>query len=273
MITYERDLNKHYNQAIMSMIRDHNKQYTQNTVPSSLYVYLIEDDELIGGLSVTYFWDWVSLGILYYSDIHILKSLIHHLWSKFKEDAVGMSAFTTIKGRYLDLEKAGFKLDKGVKINQQDTYYYMTFDQTKPIKDYSTQLIASAEPIDIYHTQLNEKTAIFNLKHHIVGVTDTFDMIVKDGNICIGGVQSDAYGDMLYVSRIAVLPIYRHQKIGSTLMNYVIQYARDINLKYVVLGTTDFQARDFYEKLGFKVVYMRPDNPKGYHSYTMIKMI
>ena len=107
--------------------------------------------------------------------------------------------------------------------------------------------------------------------HQVVDVTDTFDMVAIDEKTCVGGVQSDAYGDMLYVSRIAILESYRHQKIGSTLMNHVIQYAKDQHLKYIMLGTSDFQAKPFYEKIRFKVVYKKFNHPRGYHSYTMIK--
>lgn len=239
----------------------------------SLYIYLIDQEILVGGLSVTYVWDWVSLGELFYQNIEILNCLVHHAWSRFKKDAVNMSAFTTCKNRYVDLIKAGFKLEKTVEINEQDTYYYMTLDQTKESEHETFQLIISEVPIDKYQAILKEEVAIFNKKNHIVDVTDTFNMIAKDGDICVGGVQSEVYNDMVYVSRIAILPSYRHQKIGSALMNHVIQYAKDSNMKYITLGTADFQARPFYEKFGFKVVYKKFDNPKGYYSYTMVKML
>jgi len=40
-----------------------------------------------------------------------------------------------------------------------------------------------------------------------------------------------------------------------------------------MLGTCEFQAKGFYEKLDFEVVYDRENNPKGYKSYTILKRL
>jgi ribosomal protein S18 acetylase RimI-like enzyme len=78
---------------------------------------------------------------------------------------------------------------------------------------------------------------------------------------------------MLYINRLAVDPKYRNHLIGTTLVTHAIHYAKEKGIKLVMLGTCEFQARGFYEKLGFKVVYERDNNPKGYKSYTMLKRI
>ena len=126
MIKYELDLHKSYDQDIKNILRSYNKQFTHNTTPISLNLYLIDEDQLIGGLSVTYVWDWVSLGDLFYKNSDMLRCLVYHAWEKFKFDAINMSAFTTVKSRYMDLEQAGFTLDK--KVKNQSARYLLLYD-------------------------------------------------------------------------------------------------------------------------------------------------
>ena len=95
--------------------------------------------------------------------------------------------------------------------------------------------------------------------------------IALDGDQCIGGVSGDIYEKTIYVSRLAVDPLYKNQKIGSKLMSFVEEEANMRGIKFIELGTTDFQARPFYEKLGYKVVHETDDYPKGYKCYTLIK--
>ena len=39
------------------------------------------------------------------------------------------------------------------------------------------------------------------------------------------------------------------------------------------LGTVEFQAKNFYEKIGYSVILTKENDPKGYKSYTMIKKL
>jgi hypothetical protein len=56
-------------------------------------------------------------------------------------------------------------------------------------------------------------------------------------------------------------------------MMRVEEEAKRRRLKMIDLGTSDFQAKDFYEKLGYKAVYTQKNQPRGYNTYTMIKII
>lgn len=66
------------------------------------------------------------------------------------------------------------------------------------------------------------------------------------------------------------MPSHKGKGIGRALLKRVIDEAKAKNLDYIELGTTSFQAKGFYEKLGFKVVHTRKNNPKGYLSYTLV---
>ena len=55
-------------------------------------------------------------------------------------------------------------------------------------------------------------------------------------------------------------------------MNMIEEEATQKGVKLFSLGTAEFQARPFYEKLGYKVVMTLPNNPVGYECYTMRKL-
>ncbi len=55
-----------------------------------------------------------------------------------------------------------------------------------------------------------------------------------------------------HIGRMAVLPAFRHQGIGSALLIYIVQLAREKTLPTVFLNAQQ-QAVGFYERLGFAV--------------------
>lgn len=273
MVQYVRDLDKTYDAKVASILKSHNSQFTDYASFSSLYVYAIHQGEMMGGLNVSYVWDWVSLGQVYYAHIDVLKMMIHQAWKAYQDKAVGFSFFTTVKERLDDLLEVGFVLEQTVEIDENDTYYYGHLNCVSLIESQNIEWVIDQKAHDTYQSILENKVCEFNKSHHIFDVTASFDMVAIQDNRVIGGIQSDVYHDMLYVNRIAVLPEHRGHKMGSMLMHEAIQYAIKHKLKYIMLGTSDFQARGFYEKLGFKVVFQRKDHPRGYHSYTLIKYI
>lgn len=68
----------------------------------------------------------------------------------------------------------------------------------------------------------------------------------------IGGAIIYEHSDTLYVDKIWIQENYRSQGIGTKIMNRLINYARESNIKKVFLDTFEFQAYDFYLKLHFK---------------------
>ncbi|MFW5794273.1 MAG: GNAT family N-acetyltransferase [Bacillota bacterium] len=99
------------------------------------------------------------------------------------------------------------------------------------------------------------------------------EIVALDNNNFIGGISCEIYDDTLYISRIAVKENYRKKQIGKNLMQFLEKEAKKRNLKVIQLGTCEFQAKGFYNKLEYKIVFTRDNNPKGYKNYTMIKVI
>jgi ribosomal protein S18 acetylase RimI-like enzyme len=77
----------------------------------------------------------------------------------------------------------------------------------------------------------------------------------------------------MYISRLAVDEAYRGNEIGTKLMYKIEEKAKEQNVYSINLGTVEFQAKKFYEKLGYKVVFIKENDPRGYNSYSMVKKL
>ncbi len=68
---------------------------------------------------------------------------------------------------------------------------------------------------------------------------------------CVAFEQPDA--KTAYLNRLSVLPEYRHNKIGSTLVQHILEYADTKNILYVSIGiiAEHEMLKQWYLKLGF----------------------
>lgn len=270
MINYQRDDEKQYDEAIKNMLRGHNEKFSNIQDFSTLFIYVLEDDDLVGALKVNYFWNWISVGQTFYKNIAVLKQLVNQAWDYYKEKAEGMKFFSTVKTRVDDFVSAGFEVNGIIKLTETETLYYADFKSVDSDLKNEYKVITSEEPLEPYQAELESQTKAFNKKYQIEDPIGGFDLAALDGEQCIGGIQGDVYSDRIYLNRLAVDPNYRKQSIGSALIRHAIEFAREKNLEFIMLGTCEFQAKGFYEKSGFEVVYVRENNPKGYKSFTMM---
>ena len=95
----------------------------------------------------------------------------------------------------------------------------------------------------------------------------------EDKNV-IGGciVNIHAWGRAV-LAQLWVDGQYRHHGLGSMLIRAAENAAREKNCYYLCLGTTDFQAKPFYEKHGFRVFTVNKDIPMGHKSWSLCKRL
>lgn len=79
-------------------------------------------------------------------------------------------------------------------------------------------------------------------------------------------IYGSAYVDLLYVEEG-----YRGQSVGLQLMQHFENWARTQPIKFLTLNTFDFEARPFYEKLGYRVEFERHGYDSQSTLYFMIK--
>lgn len=102
---------------------------------------------------------------------------------------------------------------------------------------------------------------------------ELFGFYAKDNNEIIGGIVVYEKMQWIDVDVLFVDEKYRNKKIGSKLINKVIDYCKEKGLIGIHLTTLDFQAKEFYEKLNFTLIAEIKDWPKGITRYEFIKYI
>ena len=66
---------------------------------------------------------------------------------------------------------------------------------------------------------------------------------------------------------------FRKKKIGTAIINEIFKYCKEEKIDGIHLFTLDFQAKGFYEKMGFTLIAEIKDWPKGITRYELIKYI
>ena len=89
----------------------------------------------------------------------------------------------------------------------------------------------------------------------------------------VGGITMNKKMNWLDLDVLYVKEDYRRMKIGTALINETIKYCKDENIDGIHLYTLDFQAKGFYEKMGFTLIAEIKDWPKGITRYELIKYI
>jgi ribosomal protein S18 acetylase RimI-like enzyme len=86
----------------------------------------------------------------------------------------------------------------------------------------------------------------------------------------IGGLLGWTWGGTCYVDLLFLPAALRRQKKGSQLISTAEVEARARGCERMVVRTHDFQAPDFYRKLGFMRV-CEVEYPQGYRNITFLK--
>ncbi|GHU43402.1 N-acetyltransferase [Bacilli bacterium] len=89
-----------------------------------------------------------------------------------------------------------------------------------------------------------------------------------------GGLTCTIWHDVMHISLLAIEKGYRHQKLATKLLMIAQEKAIEQKVTTITLNTQDFQARGFYEKLGFTVFGELKDVPYvGTSRYYLVKRL
>jgi GNAT superfamily N-acetyltransferase len=87
----------------------------------------------------------------------------------------------------------------------------------------------------------------------------------------VGGLWGRFAYDWLFIELLAVPEAYRGGRYGTALMEQAERIARANECVGIWLDTYEFQARGFYEKLGFEVFGTLGDHPVGQKRFFLRK--
>ena len=132
----------------------------------------------------------------------------------------------------------------------------------------------SADDLDV----LNHGIKAFNRDHLPDEVTfeeDTrFAVFAKDehGEI-VGGIRATAFWNYCFIELLWLSKEVRGKGVGSKLIKRVEAHARENGFEYIRTETVSFQAKPFYEKMGYEVFGELTDHPKGHTTYCVVKAL
>jgi len=108
------------------------------------------------------------------------------------------------------------------------------------------------------------------------GISDHRPLIVvlrDDQGEVVGGLWGRTGYSWLYVELLVVPESLRGKRIGSDLLSRAEAEARTRGCSNVWLDTFEFQARGFYERLGYRCFGELAEYPPGFSRYFMTKVL
>ena len=139
------------------------------------------------------------------------------------------------------------------------------------MSDYTLAIEENASPQDVQAVMdgllaYNDAYTEFNRRE--------LSIFARDGTgRLIGGMLGESMFGWLHIRIFWLAEDARRHGLGSRLLTMAEDEGRRRGCKYVYLNTFSFQARPFYEKLGYQCIATQEDFPVGHESYTMKKAL
>lgn len=265
------DHRKEYQDHLRTHLREYNSRFINNGYSSNEYFYAYRGDHLEGSIKCSLFWDWVGLNDIEYSDIEVLSSLISSIRGFYVDKAVGIKTYVETISLFDDFLEIGFE-HGGTSSSTPliHSSYYLRSTDFEVAGNSSINVVirneCQAKDTSLIHS--DESTSD-------IQESEDFEIMIValDNGTFIGGVKGVVSKDSMYISQIVVCEEYRSRGIGRELMKRIETEAKQMNLYSLTLGTLDFQALDFYKKLGFNIDFIKDNDPKGFKSYSMSKKL
>ena len=268
------DKERKYFDDLLFHLRAHNKSITGPKEKIFRHIYIYDNDQLVGYASAGASWDWVGAGTYYYQSIDILKTLISEICKEFKDLVVGFKAFTVVEEFKNDLLQSGFYLDATLYAEKRlGQRYYLDLEDINYSFEHNYKVVIKEEELEEHKEFIKKYNEDYEKTHDLNVTQNEILYVAIENDEFVGGVSCQEYQESLHVHLLATNNKYKGQGVGTKLMNYIEDYARSKNLEFIDLGTASFQARPFYEKLGYKVVHTRKNQPVGFECYQLVKML
>ena len=112
----------------------------------------------------------------------------------------------------------------------------------------------------------------FNTQHAGTANRREFSILLRDGDgVIVGGLSAATPWNWLFIKLLWVSDAVRGQGWGRALMARAEQEAVTYGCANAYLDTFSFQARGFYERLGYEVFGQLDDFPPGHTRYFLQK--
>lgn len=132
-----------------------------------------------------------------------------------------------------------------------------------------TNLIQSSKEDSNY---VRKKLIEFNSQHVPNGRYEEINLCLKnDDEEIIAGLNSAICWNWMEINILWVHEDYRDKGFGKQLLEEAEKISREKNCTFIKLDTFSFQAPDFYQKHGYKIVAVIENAPNEFKHYYFIK--
>lgn len=120
----------------------------------------------------------------------------------------------------------------------------------------------------------NNKRKCEWFRNNSADVEDKYDnFLVFDGEKLVGGAVGYILYEWYFLELLWILDDYQRQGIGTSIIKKIEEFAIKENLVGIRLETWNFQARGFYEKMGYEIYATILDCPPGTINYFFKKRL
>jgi GNAT superfamily N-acetyltransferase len=124
----------------------------------------------------------------------------------------------------------------------------------------------------------NAKAIVRAIDNFNIRVTGDYDLTavaiyLRQGRRRRGGLLGYTWGGWLTITYLWIDAPLRGRDFGMRLMRKAESEARRLRCPRIMVATHSFQARPFYEKLGFHVTATLADYPVGHAQYYLMKRL
>ncbi len=148
------------------------------------------------------------------------------------------------------------------------------------MNDFTFVTYSSREKHDLEILRKGMSTITSGLGNNIIEKTGITELgqsvgVIMRNNVdeIVGGVFGNTFGCWLYISLLWVEKTLRNQGYGTRLMKIIETESVNMGCTNAHLDTFSFEARPFYERLGYELFAVLDDYPKGHSKYFLKKRL
>lgn len=121
---------------------------------------------------------------------------------------------------------------------------------------------------------VKQQIVIFNARHWDASLRQPLGLKITAANgALLAGLSGRTFGNWFMLDYLWVDDSCRGQGYGKSLMLDAENIARKRGCRFVLLDTLDFQARPFYQQLGYHLVFVQEDYPLDGKRYYLQKLL
>ena len=121
---------------------------------------------------------------------------------------------------------------------------------------------------------LQDRLHEYNVRQTRRASGQSLGVFVRDANgEVVAGLNGWTWAGWLGIANLWVREDLRHHRHGTALLYSAEQEAAVRGCTHAILDTFSFQAPEFYQRLGYRVVSVIEDFPAGHKRYTLVRRL